>query len=226
MTLAELTDKARSAAACGDYGAAERLLERGRVLIADEMSAEVLADYASACGEWGSGDLRAEALTQAITRERKYTYIVDLLDLLQQRLNSLEGEARDSVAAECLRLGNVALDLVPSSEERLRADLVYNRGLRHLDLARSGRSGHLEHAEKDIREFRDWLASSDTVPEHLQRGNVLAFADVDLGEVLLLGGSRERAAELLEAAIAELEERGVAAWMTKRAYSLLERAWK
>jgi len=225
MNLVQLTEKARSAAASGDYGTAEELLERGRNLLADEPSAEVLADYASTCGDWGSEELQARALRRAIGRRTQASFVVDLLGVLQHHLNSLNGEHRDSVAEECLRLGALALDLVPTSDEGLRADLTYNRGLRHLDLARSGKGGLLDQAEKDIRLYQDWVASSDTVPQHLRRGNVLALAGVELGEILLLGGQRRRAADLLEEAIAALEAGGVAAWMTKRAYALLERAW-
>lgn len=225
MNLAELTEKALGAAAAGDYAAAESLLARGGSLIEDEPSAEVLAGFASACADWGPQELQAQALRRAISRGGRASYVVDLLGLLQQQLNSLDGEARDSAVEECVRLGGVALELVPPSEERLRADLTYNRGLRHLDLARSGREGHLEQAQEDILSFRAWVERGETVPECLNRVNVLALAGVDLGEVLLLGGHRQQAAELLEEAIAALEAGGVAAWISRRAYALLERAW-
>lgn len=224
MNLLEVTRRARDMAASGNALAAEEVLVAASCLVAEEQEVEVLRSYAEACHHWGSLDAEEAALRKLVSLEPRLEFIESLLDVLQERLNLAPQGERSSVVAECIELGDRALRLAEPMSGLAWANLIRARGIRHLEAARAGLSGHVAKARADIDAYLEWLRKGASVPQYLQRANLAAEAELDLGELLLLEGRREDAARQLEQTIQQLETTQGRKSVLDRAYALLERA--
>lgn len=224
MRLSAAIDQAERFAQLGDDESASLELERALPDVALTEDVALLEAFAKACHRWGSSEAEEAALRAALARRRSLDALLSLLDVLQQRLNVLKGASRLEVVVECEALGTEALAVLGASSGLEWSNIVRTRGLRRLELVRSGRLDRIDEARGDLKAHRAWLVRDEDVPAHLQRGNLLALVDIDLAELLVLEGRAAEAIERLERAISVLESAGAGKWMTERAYRILELA--
>src|SRR5688500_7576584 len=136
MTLKTTTEEAERLADAGDLAGAEAVLEGAVPRVAAEQDVTALLRYAESCHRWGSSEAEEAALRTALSRGARLDALERLLDLLQQRLNTLdEGPARYAVVAECEALGTAAIEALGQSSGLEWSNLVHARGLRRLELA-------------------------------------------------------------------------------------------
>lgn len=208
----------------GDAASAERLLDSVAKFIDIESNGDILRQYAEACHNWGPPEAEEAALRALFRQRRSLDVIESLLGVLQQKLNNAAGEVREMLLNECIALGTEALRLVQPGSGLTWANLVSARGLHHLDKVRLGHREHTAKAQADIEAYLSWLKIDESVPNHLQRANLIALTKLDMGELLIFENRREEAAQMIEDAIQHLESAKAFTWMLDRAYSLLERA--
>jgi hypothetical protein len=224
MALTDAIDRAAALASSGDPEGAATALGDARRHVDDEPDSAILLRYAVACRHWGPPEAEEAALRAVLHRGLTLDALERLLDLLQQKLDTVEGAAREAVVAECEHLGTRALELLAETSGVRWANLIHPRGLRRLELARMGRQDHVPGARADLEAHRSWLERNESVPTHMKRTNMMALADVELAELDLVDGQADVAVRRLESAIAALERAKAPKWWIDRAWSVLARA--
>lgn len=224
----ELENAMRSAAALlevdRDEEAAE-VLDRASPQLSRCKNRELVLRFAAMCHDWASSASEEVALRVALSLDEDVETLRGLLDLLQQRLNDLEGEPHRAAAEECLRLGERVISFLATSRVSLPiAEARRTQALRHVDLARHGQPGHASLAVGLLEGYLTWLRSGDGVPGHWSIRNQAADVEVDLAEANLLAGNRDAAIVLLDHATTTMQRAGLPSWMTERAFALLEQA--
>ena len=98
------------------------------------------------------------------------------------------------------------------------------RAARYLDLSRAGDLNAVNLASTDIENYINWLEKGTNIPSDWNKENLIAFAQIDLAETIIIKKvDLKRATSILESAIQTLEAKNVGKWSTDRAYELFDK---
>ena len=192
-------------------------------------SVDLIRRFASLCRQCGCDGAQEAALrsllAQTLSDEDRFSALSEFVDLLHRQRSSpgLQPHHETSLTQRCVETISDALG-VGVADKVEWANLIRGRAACYLDVARNGEQQVIDLGLRDIDTYLEWLVSGRGVPAHWVVDTQVALARFDRVELEYLSGNYDPKAlttQLLES-IEALEQKNSPAYMTKRAYSILE----